>query len=249
VVGEPFICCPTHGRAGRVRVLRVIPDIPLIVAESQAPLYEPLYPDNELVVHPDSIKGIGPKRQWLMERYGEVFMLDDDVTAMVDLGAEPGEVNKVSGDAARGIIGRLFDQARQMDAYLVGFAPHADPTMYRPQNPFHLTGFVSGYAMGLRAGGELWFPNDVRMITDDLYVSALNAHHHRFCLVDMRYAFHSPGTWENPGGMSLHRTWERILENNEMMIDLFGRDAIAYKTGTFKAGLTHEAQIALKIPW
>jgi hypothetical protein len=249
-MSDPAIVCPTHGRAGRVKVFRVLPEIPLCVAESQAPLYEQAHPDSELIVHPDSVKGMAPKRQWLMERFGEVFMIDDDVTAMVDLGADPGQPAKVEDPGkARDVIFRLFDQARQMGVYLLGFAPHADPTMYRPQNPFHLTGFVSGYALGLRAGGELWFPDDQRMITDDLYVSALNAHHHRFCLVDMRYAFHSPGTWENPGGMSLHRTWERLLENNALMIDLFGRDAIAYKQGTFKAGLTHEAQIALKIPW
>jgi hypothetical protein len=247
-MSEPFIVSPSHGRAGSVKVTRLLPDIPLCVPASQAAAYRESNPENELIVHPDTLVGLSPKRQWLCDRYGDVFMLDDDMTAMYDLMRKAGEPMRVNDpQVVRDLIFRLFDQAEQMGAYLVGFSNFSNPTASRPQEPFELTGFVTGGALGVRAGGKLFFP-DRMMITDDLFVSGLNAHHHRFCLRDCRYAFTSPGTWKNEGGMNVHRSWVALLENNALMVELFG-EAIVKKNGTAIAGLTHDAQIALKMPW
>jgi hypothetical protein len=49
--------------------------------------------------------------------------------------------------------------------------------------------------------------------------------------------------------MAVHRTWARMIENNELLVRMFGPDVIVKKTGTAIAGLSHDAQIALKIPW
>jgi hypothetical protein len=247
---EPLIVCPSAGRAGRVKVFRLLPDIPLCVPAREEEAYRRAYPDAQLLVHPDDLVGLSPKRQWLLDRYGDVFWLDDDVTVMSDLTKGAGEAGGRVEDPAtvRGLIMRLFDQAEQMGAYLVAFASFASPEASRPQKPFHLTGFAAGRAFGVRSGGGLVFPNRV-LITDDLYISALNAHRNRFMLRDERYAFMAPGTWTNAGGMNAHRSWERMIENNRLMVDLFGEDVIVKKTGTFKAKIKHDAQLALKVPW
>jgi hypothetical protein len=248
--GAPLIVCPSHGRAANVKVLRLIPDIPLCVAESQEPLYREHHPDAEYIVHPDELIGIAPKRQWLLDRYGDVFMLDDDVTKMQDLSQAPGEQMSVTDpDKVRSIIYRLFDQAEQMGAFLVGFNNFAHPAAYRPQRPFGLTGGIAGRAIGLRTGSKLFFPQNALLMTDDVYVSALNAYFHRYCLRDERYCLSAPGCWGNEGGMAVHRTWARMIENNELLVRMFGPDVIVKKTGTAIAGLSHDAQIALKIPW
>jgi hypothetical protein len=244
----PLIVSPSHARAGLVKVTRLIPDIPLCVPASQEADYRKSNPENELIVHPDTIVGLSAKRQWLLDRYGDVFMLDDDVAVMNDLTRAPGESMRVTDpQVIRDLIYRLFDQAAQMGAHLLGFANFANPAAAWPHHPFELTGFVPGRAIGVRAGGKLFFPDRV-LITDDLYVSALNAHFHRYCLRDCRYVFMAPGTWKNEGGMNVHRSWQRMLENNQLMIDLFG-EAIVKKSGTKMAKIKHDAQLALRMPW
>jgi hypothetical protein len=250
--GRPLIVCPTHGRAGKVRVTeRLFPGIPICVAESQAPLYKEAHPDLEQIVHPDHLIGIAPKRQWLLDNYGDVMMFDDDVARVYDLSISGGEGANAQVDDPeflRELVYRLFRMAEQIGAYLVGFSNFAHPAAYRPQRPFGLTGAIAGRNLGLRAGSKLFFPDSKLLMTDDLYVSALNAHFHRYLLRDERYCFVAPGTWANDGGMAVHRTWDRMIENNRLLKELFG-DAIVSKSPTVIAGLSHEAQLTLKVPW
>jgi hypothetical protein len=244
----PTIVCPTHGRAGAVTIFRLLPDIPLCLAESQLPLYQEHYPDAEYIVHPDSLIGMSRKRQWMLDKLGDIFMLDDDIVAMRDVMVRAGEDGTIRDpQTIKDLIYRLFDQAEQMGAYLVGFNNFAHPAAYRPQYPFQLTGSVAGRAIGIRTGGKLEFPNK-SMMTDDMYVSALNAYHHRYCLRDDRYVFYATGCWDNKGGMAIHRTWDRMLENNEFLRESFG-DAIVRETGTAIAGPRNDAQVKLKVPW
>ena len=94
-VAEPLVVCPTHGRAGQVLVLKLLPDIALVVAESQQPAYAEAHPEIELIVHPDSVRGIAPKRQWIVDTLGDVVMFDDDVTGISDVQAASGEQTAV----------------------------------------------------------------------------------------------------------------------------------------------------------
>lgn len=244
-----MIVCPTHGRAGRVRTFKLIPDIPLCVAESQLPLYEEHYPDAEFIVHPDDVKGIAPKRQWLMDRYERVFMVDDDVDALLNMTAAPGDEMKVTDpQAVRDIVERAFDMAEEMGLFLVGFNSYQDPALFRPQNPLKLNGMVSGHAIGFRQGGRIFYPPDPSMLTDDLYISALNAHFHRINLQDLRYSFANVGTWTNEGGMAAHRTTQALVKNEEKMQGFFG-DAIRRRTDTGRSSLKLEIQLTLKVPW
>jgi hypothetical protein len=247
---DPLIVCPTHGRAGRVRLFDVLPDVPLCVAESQAPLYRDAYPDAELIVHPDEVVGIAPKRQWLLDRHPEVFMFDDDVKAVVDLGARPGEKARMTPEAVRGHVERLFDMARALDVYGVGFSSYGDPTLYRPHRPFALTGFLSGHALGLRRSPKIKLPYPAApwLLTDDLYVSALMHFHHRRVLREDAVGIVAEKTWKGTGGMATHRTWRRVVENEKYLKELFG-DAIVRRSDTARSSLTVEIQLTLKVPW
>ncbi len=72
------IVMPTHGRAGRVTTHRVIDGVILCVAEEQEAVYRAAYPDLEIVVHPDTVRPLSVKRQWILDHFGDVFMVDDD---------------------------------------------------------------------------------------------------------------------------------------------------------------------------
>jgi hypothetical protein len=244
----PAIVCPTHGRAGRVKVRELIPGIPLVVAESQEPAYRAAYPDDELVVHPDSVKGIAPKRQWIYERYGDVMMFDDDVSAMFDNSAVPGEDPKVRDpQRIRDQVEGLFELGAGMDAKVLGFNTYTDPALYRPHRPFSLRHMVSGHVLGLRRSEKLRFPDMPYLLTDDLYISALCAFHHRFVLTDMRYGF-AVQAWHEPGGMSTQRTWDRVVANEKFLQEQFG-DAIVRRQESARSSLTVEIQNTLRLPW
>jgi hypothetical protein len=244
-----MIICPTHGRAGRVYVLEVLPDIPLCVAESQAPAYAAAHPDSELVVHPDSVVGIAPKRQWLVDRYENVMMFDDDVTTIVDMQVPAGEQQKIRDpQKIRDIVHRLFSMGEAMGAHVVGLSTYADPVLYRPQKPFSLRHMVSGHCLGIRRDDRLRFPDLANLLTDDLWISAMSAYYHRVLLTDNRYGTGVAKTWHETGGMATHRTWSRVVDNERFLTELFG-EAIRRRQESARSSLSIEIQLTLKVPW
>lgn len=251
VVSEPLIACMTHGRAGRVETFRVLPDVPLCVAKSQEPLYREHYPDAEYIVHPDEVVGIAPKRQWLLDRHPRVFMLDDDLKHMVDLSVPAGEDSRIRDpQRVRDLIASLFHTADQLGVHAVGFGSYVDPALYRPHRPFAMTGFISGYCLGLIRSPKvrLPYPHAPWLLTDDLYVSAMTQFHHRMIFQDLRYGFQAVKTWVGTGGMATHRTWETVVQNEKYLKSLFG-DAIVRRHNTARSSLTVEIQLTLKVPW
>lgn len=90
------IVCPSAGRSHKVLTKRIIPEgLILCVPEAEAGLYEKHNPTCEIVAHPDSIIGLAPKRQWIIERWPSVFMVDDDITHVADAGRGEGELPAV----------------------------------------------------------------------------------------------------------------------------------------------------------
>jgi hypothetical protein len=244
-----MIICPTHGRAGRIQVFDVLPDIPLCVAESQTEAYRSAYPDAELVVHPNSVVGIAPKRQWLVDRYENVFMFDDDVTAVVDRQVPAGEAQKIRDpQRIRDIIARLFDMAEPLGVYVVGLSTYADPVLYRPHSPFSLRHMISGHCLGVRRSDALRFPDKADLLTDDLWISAMSAYRHRRLLTDNRYGAGVAKTWHETGGMATHRTWSKVVDNERYLTELFG-DAIRRRQESARSSLSIEIQLTLQVPW
>lgn len=245
-----LIVCMTHGRADTISTTKVIPGITLCVAESQEPLYRETCPDSPFMVHPDSVIGISPKRKWLMENTDcDVFMADDDMVAFLDVTVGLGETAKIT-DPERivSIVERNRDQAAQMGAYLFGFSSYADPAMMRPQVPWEMTGMVSGNGLGLRQGSKIWFPDTPELLTDDLWISAMNAYEHRFAFRDMRYAISNKKTWVGKGGMAEIRTWDRVVGNERRLVEAFG-DAIYRRGDTGRSSIKVSIQLNLKVPW
>jgi hypothetical protein len=249
-VAEPLIVCPSHGRAGRLHVLKVLPDIPLCVAESQVDDYRRAHPDQELIVHPDSVVGIAPKRQWLVDKFGDVMMFDDDLTAIVDLTVAAGEGDgKIRNpDVIRDLVYRLFDMGEALGAFVVGFSSYTVPAMFRPQNPYSFKQMVSGHCLGIRRDERIRLPNMPKMLTDDLFVSALSMHHHRMTLTELRYGAAVADTWGATGGMATHRTWQTMVENEQLMVDHFG-DAIRRRQDSAMSKVRNELQLQLSVPW
>lgn len=79
------MCCkiviPSHKRHDKVVSKKLVNNPIICVAKSQLELYKEYNPECEIVTHPNNIVGLIPKRNWMLEKFGELFMVDDDVFA------------------------------------------------------------------------------------------------------------------------------------------------------------------------
>src|SRR3954469_4218589 len=79
------VVIPSAGRADRVRAAKAIAADVLCVPDSEVDAYRRRGYGVEVVPHPDTVRGLAAKRQWIADRFGDVFMVDDDVRAFVRL--------------------------------------------------------------------------------------------------------------------------------------------------------------------
>lgn len=235
------IICPTHGRAGMVLTHKAIEGLSLCVAESQEPLYREAYPDLELIVHPDDVVGLAPKREWIAEQFPDVFMVDDDIDKVLDLSVPPGKPSTIPPADVPALIERAADMAEEIGAYLYCFDSWCNPMTYAPQKPFSLSGFAPGHAFGLRAGHDLYWKN---IMGEDWWISALNAYKHRVRFADLRYGFAQKETFTRTGGRAAERTIDRERESFEVLREHFGK-AIVHKKGATQ----HQHQPRLSLPF
>ena len=145
------IVIPSHKRHDAVFSKKLVTDPIICVAESQAEQYRQYNPDCEIVAHPDDVVGLIPKRNWMAEYFGDLFMLDDDVTVCKRLFAEKGEAT-VEKDRRkiRQIIEDVYDMACMLDINLFGFTSRTTPVMYDEFQWFSLANMITGCSYGVR---------------------------------------------------------------------------------------------------
>src|SRR5437868_9036482 len=178
------VVIPSAGRADRVKSVKAIRADVLCVPESEAEAYRRRGYGVEVVAHPDTIRGLAPKRQWIADRFGDVFMVDDDVRTFVRLWLPTFRRDyRLTPAEARDAAEATYETATELGAFLFGFAFFGDTRLFRPQRPMMLTGYVNGACFGLRAASKLRFRTDVTAV-EDLALSGLNAYHHRYLFVD-----------------------------------------------------------------
>jgi hypothetical protein len=214
------------GRWDRVHTLKWLPSAILCVPRSQEARYRERHPDQEYLVHPDEIKGLLPKRNWLREQLADTFELGDDVIRMQSCMIGPKEKAVFAeGDFADALIDRLADEARELGVHLFSFSSFAHPTMYDPLKPFRLTGLVYGQAVGILGGGGLYWNTKIK-IAGDYWMSLLNAYHHRIALVDNRWATITVDMFKGKGGLTNVRTTGAEEADTKLLRATFGDDVI-----------------------
>jgi len=223
VVDTVKVLTPSHNRAGRVKSLTCVKGIALLVSQGEVGKYREHYPDTEIVPVPDDKKGLAAARQYALDTFGSVFMVDDDCPKVRDMMAD-GAVY-LSPEEASDLIQNTAAAAEEMGAYLFGFSHVPFPIMANPMDPYTLKGFVQAHSIGILSGSKLWFNPEISL-HDDYWISALNAHHHRTILKDMRYYFQQIGTFTSAGGLSDQRT---MAGEKERWLDLEGYFGMVFK--------------------
>lgn len=241
------IVIPSHLRHDRVATTKAIAGCILCVSESQKTLYQEYNRRIEIVTHPDDLIGIAAKRQWIYDYFGDVFMVDDDITQMARVYTGKGEKTRVHKKDAYELIQHLGSIARDTGSYLFSFSKNPMPTAYNPLKPFSMTGTIMGGAFGLIQGSKIHF-NSALHLNEDYFISGLNAHYHRKCVIDNRCTFKFRNTFENKGGLAAYRTVARELDDTLQLKKYFG-DAIQLKQDTHLAKVKVEGSRTLRIPF
>lgn len=240
------IVIPSMGRAERVSTFKAIANCKICVPESQEDDYREHYPDVEVITHPDTLKGLTLKRQFIHEKFPNVLMVDDDVKSVQKMYTEQGEEYKCDKEEAYEIIQYVGNIAKLAGCYLFGFSHSPMPSAYNPLKPINMTGVVNG-DIGILEGSKLYF-HELAKVSEDYWISAYNAYVHRYCWIDNRYYVACKDTFGNVGGCSSLRSKEQEAEDTMFLRKMFG-EAIRLKQDTALAKRKHEYMRTLSIPY
>lgn len=189
---------------------RLVPSAVVAVPESQRAEYVAAVGAARVVTHSDSIKGLTPKLNHLLERYSDdeaLVFIDDDIVSVQRCFVTKGEPATIrEPELVEAIVGNTALLARDLGAFYFGWeASNGALRYFTGLKPFMLTGYINGCAMGFRRGHGLRF--DERIVAkNDFDIAAANAHRHRFCLKDCRYTFCQKETFTGRGGQAAFRT-------------------------------------------
>jgi len=219
---ELTIAIPSKGRAGKVLTLDLIPTATLVVPYSEQKEYVEAYPDSIVVCTPKSVKNIVGTRQWILDNFQDVFMIDDDVIGITRMYEPDSKYMDVDDkEEIVGLINRLADMAEQLGAKMFGFGNCRTPVQYRSHEPFKFTGYQNASYCGFLKGHDLMYDLSYSE-GEDHYISCLNIYKHRFMLIDTRYAVFTKDNFKGEGGCSTDRTLTEFQENTLRLRKTFG---------------------------
>lgn len=244
---EIKVVIPSHLRAKNVMTRDAVDNAIICVPESQKEEYEQYNIGSEIVTHPDSIKGITMKRQWIYDHFKNVFMIDDDVSSVNRLYTEVGEPSKMKPDEVYQVIQWMGNVAKLMGCYLFGFNKNGNPAQYQELRPFQMSGFVNAGAFGLLEGSKLKYDPEVT-VAEDYQISCENALHHRKCYIDGRFSVVGKDTFMNRGGLSEYRTKSTEKKDTLWLRKTYG-EIIDLKKDTLQAKRKHEYMRTMKPPF
>lgn len=216
------IVIPSYKRADRVKSTSLVTNPIICVSESEKDEYKDFNPSVEIVPHPDSIKGLIPKRNWMANHFGELFMIDDDVTAFNKFFIEKGEQARVKDkEYIRLKIEQLHEFAKLIGAPVFGFAKQSHIVTFKEESWFSLNKTITGCAYGIIKKPDLYW-NEELTLKEDFWISALCKYHYRKVLVDNRFFFNQEDTFSNAGGLSEFRNNKTEMNNILELRRMFG---------------------------
>jgi hypothetical protein len=239
------IIIPSAGRAKTV--LTNIAGQKLCVPESEASNYR-RHNACEIITHPP-LKNLAAKRQWIYEKFGSVFMIDDDIKYVSPVYL-PGNnrKNHLSPAEAAELIQATGQAAADAGCFLFGFNRAPNPKHYNAAKPIMLTGYINACAFGLHPSEKLFF-TERTTAAESHWINLLNAYYHRRAWIDTRFHFaQAPNsTFFRPGGQTARRTLDSEKADSLYLRAVFG-NAIRIKRNraTDAAGI-HQYQRSIRI--
>lgn len=240
------IVIPTAGRAAAISTHKYIDNTIICCPESELALYKKHNPKATFDPHPDSIIGIALKRQWIWNKYPNVFMADDDLKGLNRLTVKKGQPSTVPADAAYDIIQNCANLARLTGCYLFGFNPYVVPEHYVGEHPFVMSGYINGCGLGLLDGAQKKLKFNAEIATNnDFYICGLNAFYYRKCFIDYRFSMMQDSFGDNIGGCADVRTRDVEKRDYELLREFFGNAISLKNIGATKAKHAHSKRLTV----
>lgn len=239
----------SKGRPDKILTKRSVTDkFILVVPHDECDTYKEYNKDLEVISQPKEVRGITMARQFVLDHFESVFMLDDDIDYVRKMYTEEGEPYKVTNqETILQIIAQNESLAKQCGAKMFGFTHARRPVAYNPMKPFSFTGFLNGSHTGFLKGHNLKY--DPRLIEgEDHFISAYNVYKNRFMIIDNRYAFFTKDNWTSDGGCSMDRNSQNLKRDTLLLRELFG-EVVHIKTGTSMKKNLIEGERTLKFPY
>ena len=221
------IVVPSYKRAKKILTKEHVSDLILCVPESQKEEYAYYNPETEITSHPDEIKGLPAKRNWMYNYFGELFMLDDDITAVQPMYKSDDTGGFKDKVKVRKIIENLYELSKILDIKLYGFDNLTRPVFFDEGKWYDLTKRVNGHCYGINKSKELYWDENLT-VKEDIWISCLCKYHYRKILIDKRYYFRQANTFLSDGGLTEYRNLETEKESAQYLKKFFG-DSIQIK--------------------
>lgn len=192
------------------KALALAPRALLCIAESEVAEYQVICGnDVHILAHPDTLLGMGRKRQWILDHVDAeaVFMIDDDVSKVYAIVGQRQRHIRNPGDILQ-IIRNAAGIAKEIGTACFGFNHTADTRHVSSLKPFALGGYVNGFAFGV-VGRSIRF-DEALDTKQDIDFSLQCLQHHRILWKDSRFAFVTREWFTRPGGMAGVRTQESL---------------------------------------
>jgi len=219
------IVIPSMGRAENVLTTKLV-DAIICVPEKEKEKYLHYNRDVEIITHPDSVIGLPAKRQWMLDYFNELFMLDDDIAYVQNISRNHGEKGFIKDkNEIYEIIQNLYFLAKLLEVSLFGFSSKTNPLQFNEFKPFTLNGKITGCSYGAIKSRNVKWNADLK-VKEDFWVSSYVMYHERRILVDNRYRFQQKETFKNPGGLSSQRNTKTEMEAILEMRKYFGESIL-----------------------
>ena len=242
------IVCPSKGRCSNVKTISLIPSLVLIVPSSEEEDYKKFNPNTKVVATPPEVRGITKTRQWILDNYEEVFMIDDDVVN-VRKNFENESPKSMVTDVGQilEIINETVYIAKEIGAKMFSFSRTVNPLSYSGHELFSHTGYMNASYCGFLKGHGMSY--DLTMNEgEDHYISCLNMYKHRYCLIDERYSFLTDGNFKSLGGCNGQRTRESMIRNTMHLREIFGEVIVCKEPNAVKKNV-NIGERTLKFPY
>lgn len=245
---EVKIVCPSKGRASNVLTKKLVEDLILVVPEKEVEAYKEHNPECEVVAEPSHVRGITASRQFIIDTYPNVFMIDDDIMSIRKMYSEEGEEYQLyDPDEVRDVIQRCADVAYDIGAKMFGFANLRAPAHYVSHKPIGFTGYLNASYTGYLEGHDLAYDTSYPE-GEDHYMCCLNVYKNRYMFIDHRYAFITQGNFSAEGGCNLDRTKDDMITTTLKLRKTFG-DAIKIKKPTAGKSKLREGERSVSFPF
>lgn len=222
----------------------------LVVREDELEKYKEHNPEIETIGTPPHINNIAKTRQWILEKYVDenIFMVDDDVTAVVRTYVEKGEESKIDDPVTiLEIIRENAYIAKQIGAFTWGYQSIRNPNEYNSHKPLKHTGYLNNSHIGFLKGHGLVYDLGYGE-AEDYYISCLNYYKHRFSLIDRRFTFMTKDNFLASGGVNDIRTIDMMVENTIKLREVFG-ECIVVKKPTANKKKVHMGERSIVFPY